>query len=132
MFNGLDHIAILVGDTDEALRLYRDQLGLPVLLSEVVNQGAIRLTHLDLGNTQLQLVQPLAADHPLQAVLREKGSCLHHFCFSVDNVDTASGAVQARGIGLAQVSPHQGTLGKRALFLDRATTGGIQLELTGE
>lgn len=132
MFNGLDHIAILVEDTEEALRLYRDRLGLPVLLSEVVNQGMVRLTHLDLGNTHLQLVQPLTEDHPLHATLREQGSCLHHFCFRVENVDTAIQEAEARGFEMAQPNPHQGTQGKRAVFLSREGTAGIQIELTGE
>ena len=30
MFKGLDHVAILVADTEEALGFYRDRLGLPV------------------------------------------------------------------------------------------------------
>ncbi|RME72395.1 MAG: hypothetical protein D6781_02330, partial [Verrucomicrobia bacterium] len=48
---GLDHLAIAVNDTEEALKLWRDTFGFPVLYSEVVNDGTIRLTHLDLGNT---------------------------------------------------------------------------------
>ena len=53
---GLDHLAIVVPDTEAALKVWRDTLGLPLLYSEVVNGGAVRLTHLDLGNTHLQLV----------------------------------------------------------------------------
>lgn len=48
MYNGLDHLAILVADTEAALELWRDRFGFPVVLSEVVNDGTIRLTHLDL------------------------------------------------------------------------------------
>ena len=65
--NGLDHLAIVVPDTAEALKLWHDQLGFPLLYSEDVMEGTVRLTHLDLGNTQLQLVEPLTPDHPLQA-----------------------------------------------------------------
>ena len=48
MFRRLDHIAIVVSDTDEALAFYRDALGLPLLFSEVLEEQAVRLTHLDL------------------------------------------------------------------------------------
>jgi len=34
MFNQLDHIAIAVRDTDEALKLYRDKLGLRVVFQQ--------------------------------------------------------------------------------------------------
>lgn len=129
-FRGLDHLAIVVPDTEAALRVWRDQVGLPVLFSEVVNGGAIRLTHLDLGNTQLQLVEPLQADHPLRAWLDQHGPGLHHFCFRVDDVGQAFVDLPAQGLPVAPAI-HQGTQGKRALFLARQGTDGVQVEVTG-
>ena len=124
---GLDHFAIAVPDTDAALKLWRDTFGFPVLYSEVVNGGTIRLTHLDLGNTHLQLVQPLTPDHPIQAWLAKNGPGLHHFCLRVADV----AAAQASSPVPTAPAPHQGTQGKRALFLDRASTHGVQVEFTG-
>lgn len=125
--NGLDHFAIAVPDTEKALKLWRDTFGFPVLYSEVVNQGTTRLTHLDLGNTQLQLVEPLTPDHPLQDWLRVNGSGLHHFCLNVDDVGEAQ---RTAPVPTAPES-HQGTRGKRALFLDRSATENILVEVTG-
>ena len=132
MFKGLDHIAILVTDTDAALAVYRDRMGLPLLFSEVVNNGAVRLTHLDLGNAHLQLVEPLDAAHPLAAHLREHGPGLHHFCLEVDDVSAAMDEAAARGIEAAQPRPHQAPRGRRAAFLAKSSTGGVQVEITGE
>ena len=129
-FTGLDHLAIVVPDTEEELLVWRDRLGLKVLYSEVVNDGAVRLTHLDLGNTHLQLVEPLAADHPLKAWLQKNGPGLHHFCFKVDNVGEANDELPGQGLPVAQMI-HQGTQGRRALFLDRSATQGVQVEVTG-
>lgn len=130
MFNGLDHLAIVVPDTEEALRVWRDRLALKVLYSEVVNAGSVRLTHLDLGNTQLQLVEPLTADHPLKAWLAKNGPGLHHLCFKVDDVAQAHAELPRRGLSVA-LKFHQGTQGKRALFLDASATQGVQIEVTG-
>jgi methylmalonyl-CoA/ethylmalonyl-CoA epimerase len=127
---GLDHFAIAVPDTETALKLWRDTLGFPLICSEVVNQGSVRLTHLDLGNTHLQLVEPLTPDHPLQAWLREHGSGLHHVCLRVDDVGAARSELRAGGLA-GDVPPHEGTQGKRALFLDRRATAGVQVEVTG-
>ena len=126
--NGLDHLAIAVPDTEEALKLWRDQLGFPVLYSEDVNDATVRLTHLDLGNTHLQLVEPLTEDHPLQDWLKQNGAGLHHFCLNVDDVEQS---MQTSTVPTAP-SMHQGTKGKRALFLDKNATNGIQVELTGK
>ncbi len=129
-FRGLDHLAIVVDDTEAALTVWRDQVGLAVLFSEVVNNGAIRLTHLDLGNTHLQLVEPLTEDHPLREWLRQHGTGLHHFCLKVDDVGKAFHDLPEQGLPTAKAI-HQGTRGQRALFLDRAATQGVQLEVTG-
>ena len=125
---GLDHLAIAVPDTEAALELWRDTFGFKVLFSEDVNGGTVRLTHLDLGNTQLQLVQPLTRDHPLQAWLAKNGPGLHHFCLRVDDV----GEAQKDSPVATAPNPHQGTQGKRALFLDKNATHGVQVELTGK
>ena len=129
-FRSLDHLAIVVDDTEVALQTWRDRVGLEVLFSEDVNDGTIRLTHLDLGNTHLQLVEPLTADHPLQAWLAENGAGLHHFCLAVDDVEQAFDELPKQGLPTAK-AVHQGTRGKKALFLDPSGTGGVPLEVTG-
>lgn len=131
MFNGLDHLAIAVADTEEALKLWRDQFRFPVLYSEQVNNNTVLLTHLDLGNTHLQLVQPLVRPHPLWDWLDKNGGPgLHHFCLAVDNVAEAGAALPQYGLEPAPAL-HQGTQGKRALFIQKQTTDGVQVELTG-
>lgn len=125
---GLDHFAIAVKNTEEALTLWRDTMGFPLLCSEIVNDGAVRLTHLDLGNTQLQLVEPLKADHPLHNWIAKNGNALHHVCLKVADVETA---MQESPLPTAPRA-HQGTQGKKAVFLDASGTDGSIWELTGK
>ena len=124
---GLDHFAIAVPDTDKALELWRDQYGFPVVCSEIVNDGTVKLTLLDMGNTHLQLVEPMTADHPLKTWVEKNGSGLHHFCLRVENIDTAVNESSGSYLGI----PHEGTQGKRAIFVDRSATQDIQVEYTG-
>jgi methylmalonyl-CoA/ethylmalonyl-CoA epimerase len=128
---GLDHLALVVPSTEEALKIWRDKFGFSVVCSEVVNGGVVRLTHLDLGNTHLQLVEPLTPDHPLQAWLAQNGPGLHHFCFKVGNVSVSQAELIAAGLASATPPPHKGTQGKRALFLTKSATQNIQVEITG-
>jgi methylmalonyl-CoA/ethylmalonyl-CoA epimerase len=132
VFQGLDHLAIVVPDTEAALQIWRDKFGFPVLYSEKVNNETTLLTHLDLGNAHLQLVQPLTDDHPLQNWLRENGPGLHHFCLRVDDISQAMQETAQLGLPAVASGPHQGTQGKRALFLDKTATDGVQVELTGK
>lgn len=126
----LDHLAIVVRDTDEALGFYRDQLGLELVFSEVLADQQVRLTHLNLGSSHLQLVQPLTEDHPLQTHLRERGEGLHHFCFRVANVPEAMVELPKRGLPMRDRAPRSGPAGKQAAFLDPAKTRGVLIELT--
>ena len=132
MFKGLDHLAIVVKDTEEALSFYRDVLGLPVLVSEVVNTPPVRLTHLDMGNTVLQLVEPIDDDHPLQNYLAEHGEGLHHFCFRVDDVPTTMNALPQHGLKATAETPHSGVEGRQAAFIHPDKTRGVLIEFTGE
>jgi len=131
VFKSLDHIAIVVQDTDEALKFYHDRLGLPIVVDEVIDSGGVRLTHLDLGNLHLQLVQPLTEDHPLCEYLQQRGEGLHHLCLLVDDVaETVSALPQ--GIAARSVPPHDGPNGRNAAFLDPETTRGVIWELTSD
>lgn len=132
MLGKLDHIAIAVTDTDAALTLYRDTLGLPLLFTEVLADQGVRLTHLDLGACHLQLVQPLSDRHPLAAFLREHGEALHHICFEVENVLQSIESLAARGLKSSDTQPRSGPRGRRALFIDTAGTRGVRLELTSD
>ena len=132
MFKSLDHIAIVVQQTDEALKFYRDQLGLPVVVDEVIEDAGVRLTHLDLGNVHLQLVQPMTDDHPLQAHLTEKGEGLHHLCFYVDDVEATIKQLPDRKISALDKPPHSGPNGRKAAFMDPKTTRGVIWELTAD
>ena len=126
----LDHIALLVGDTEEALTFYRDQLGLKVTASESFDETGVRLTHLDLGNIELQLVEPLTPDHPLRTVLDEKGEGLHHLCLRTPDLEAAVAGFAERGIRLRAKTPHPAVNGKKALFLNTEDTRGVIWEMT--
>lgn len=132
MFKRLDHIAIVVRDTDDALGFYRDTLGLPLVLSEVIEEAGVRLTHLDLGNLHLQLVQPMREDHPLQQFLDQYGEGLHHLCLGVDDVPRAVAQLPQQGLAAKSAEPHRGPRGRKAAFIDPQTTRGVLWEMTSE
>jgi methylmalonyl-CoA epimerase len=82
----LDHLAVAVADTDRALEYFRDRLGLRVVAVDTPPEVPVKLTYLDLGNTYLQLVEPLDPEHPVAKWVAANGDGLHHLCFGVDDV----------------------------------------------
>lgn len=132
MFKKLDHIAILVRDTDEALKFYRDTFGLNLLVSEELGEVGVRLTHLDMGNVKLQLVQPLQDDHPLMAQLNEKGEGLHHLCWAVNNTNDAMEKLKDFGLEAKAGEPHPAPEGGSAAFIEPSQTRGVLWEMTSK
>lgn len=132
MFQGIDHIAIVVADTDEALHFYRDRLGLSLVFSEVLEEQGVRLTHLDLGGCHLQLVQPLSNEHPLHRYLAEYGEGLHHLCFKVASVPEAIAALPERGLHSRDATPRSGPRGRQAAFIDPTETRNVLFEITAD
>jgi methylmalonyl-CoA/ethylmalonyl-CoA epimerase len=85
----LDHIAVVVRDTDAALEHFSGRLGLHVVHRDELDAPPVRLTYLDTGNAFIQLVEPLDPESELGRWLRKHGEGLHHLCFGVDDVRAA-------------------------------------------
>ena len=131
MFQKLDHIAIAVRNTEIALEFYRDTLRLPVLFSEELPGPGVRLTHLDMGNVQLQLVEPLDPEHPISKFLDERGEGLHHLCWRVPDVEEAMTELPGYGLAPKPDEPHPAPNGGKAAFIEPAMTNGVLWEMTG-
>jgi methylmalonyl-CoA/ethylmalonyl-CoA epimerase len=124
---GVDHIAILVSDTDTALAHWRDRLGLPVIHQEDNPVAQARMTYLDAGNVLLQLLEPLSQDAPLGRALAEEGEGLHHLCFGTDDVlghaaAAATGDVPEPRLGSGR--------GRPSAFVPGAAPNGVRVEFT--
>lgn len=95
--HGVDHVAVLVADIDLALPGFIDDFGLRVASDESLADPPVRLVHLDAGNIDIQLVQPLGPGG-LADDLRERGPGLHHICFGVPNLSHALTDLREPGI----------------------------------
>jgi methylmalonyl-CoA/ethylmalonyl-CoA epimerase len=121
----VDHVAILVHDTDAALRYYEGELGLAVHSTEEIDSPHVRLTYLDAGNAFLQLVEPLDAESALRAWLDDHGEGLHHICFGVDDVPAAAAALSDG------VPPTLGSgRGRTSAFVTTGESHGVRIECT--
>jgi methylmalonyl-CoA/ethylmalonyl-CoA epimerase len=121
----LDHVAVLVRSTEDALRFYEGHLGLRVHSSEEIDRPHVRLTYLDAGNAYVQLVEPLDDESPLVEWIAEHGEGLHHICFGVDDVPAAVAALSDDG---AEVTLGTGR-GRVSSFLTNSTNG-VRIECT--
>jgi methylmalonyl-CoA/ethylmalonyl-CoA epimerase len=119
-------VAVVVRSTHDALRFYRDHLGLPVHSSEEIPVPHVRLTYLDAGNAFVQLVEPLEVESDLAQWLQEHGEGLHHICFGVDDVADAVAALSDDG-GPATLGTGRGRVSG---FVTTNNGHGVRIECT--
>jgi methylmalonyl-CoA epimerase len=123
----LDHVAVAVRDTDAALRHFRDALGLRVAAVDEPPEIPVRLTYLDLGNTYLQLVEPLDGESAVARWLAEHGDGLHHLCFEVEELGGALARLRPDG----EPQPALGSgRGRPTGFVAGEPPHGVPIELT--
>lgn len=128
MIRRLDHVAVLVRDTEDALQYFRDRLGLAFVSTETLAEPRVRLTYLDLGNAYLQLLEPLDGTSEAARALAADGEGLHHVCFGVDDVER-----ECRRLGeLADDEPlvRASGRGRMSAFVPGPRPHGARLECT--
>ena len=126
----LDHIAIAVTSLEEALTFYRDQFGLTLDEVEIVEEQGVRVAKLDLGNTHLELLEPLSPDTPVGKFLQQKGPGLHHICVGVNSLKDELANLKNHGAKLIDEEPRAGASGAQIAFVHPKATRGVLLELS--
>lgn len=126
----IDHIAIAVESLDEALRFYRDALGLDCFTIETVEEQGVRVAKLDAGNTHIELLEPLGPDTPVGKFLTKRGQGLHHICFGVDDIACELNQLKDSNTRMIDNEPKIGAGGAQIAFIHPAATGGVLTELS--
>jgi methylmalonyl-CoA epimerase len=122
------HIGVAVPDVDAALRFYRDVLQVPTRGPEEAD-GA-RIVHLEFGDSEVELLEPIQPDSPIGRFLAKRGAGIHHVCYRVPDLDAALAACVAQGYTLIDAVPRTGAGGCRIAFVHPKSTDGILIELT--
>jgi len=128
--HAVDHIAIAVKNLDEALAFYKAALGLPEIGIEIVAEQGVRVAKLDIGNTHIELLEPLGPDTPVGKFIASKGPGLHHICVKVDDINSELEKLKSQGMRLIDETPKIGAGGAKIAFVHPKSTGGVLLELS--
>jgi len=131
MLGRLNHVAIAVPDLKAATAIYRDTLGGKVSAPQALPEHGVTVVFVDLGNTKVELLEPLGDNSPIAAFL-EKSSAggMHHVCYEVDDILAARDRLKAAGARvLGDGNPKIGAHGKPVLFLHPKDFAGTLVEL---
>ncbi len=123
MISRVHHVGIVVRDLDIALGFWRDTLGLPLGERRVVAEQGVEAALLALGDCEVELLEPVAADTGVARFLERRGEGLHHVCFQTDGIDAELAALKSKGTELIDQQPRQGIAGTIAFLHPKALHG---------
>ena len=124
----LDHIGIAVRSI-EAAKIYR-ALGLTVDHVEVVDTQKVKTAFLSVGDSNLELLEPVSADSPVGKFIEKRGEGIHHICFRVDRIEDHLDRLKQEGYRLINETPVPGAHGCRVAFLHPSAGNGVLIELS--
>lgn len=131
MLGRLNHVAIAVPELDVATALYRDTLGARVTQPQALPEHGVTVVFVDVGNTKIELLEPLGEGSPIAAFLQKNpAGGMHHVCYEVDDILAARDRLKASGARvLGDGNPKTGAHGKPVLFLHPKDLFGTLVEL---
>ena len=125
MIEKIHHIGIAVHSLDEALHFYRDALGLPVHASATVEEQGVKAALLTIGQSEIELLEPLSPESPVGRFLERKGEGLHHICFQTPDVDAELEGLKEKGVELVDQQPRRGLAGMICFLHPKASRGTL-------
>lgn len=132
MLEKIDHIGIAVKDIDQAIKLYKEAFGMEPSLVYESEYTKARIAFFPIGETRIELIQPMNPESVVGKFLEKKGEGIHHLSFKVKDVDQNLGELEAKGIQLIDKKSRKVRENERVAFLNPKSTHGVLMELIQE
>jgi methylmalonyl-CoA epimerase len=127
MLKKIHHVGVVVQSADEAMKFYRDALGLKVTADRVIEDQGVRGVLLEIGGSEIELLEPTRNDTGVAKFLESRGEGMHHICFESDDVDAELNGAREKGIQLIDEKPRLGLAGM-ICFLHPKSNHGVLVE----
>ncbi|MGQ9844722.1 MAG: methylmalonyl-CoA epimerase [Caldisericia bacterium] len=129
MFKKIHHIGIAVKNLDECIKFYEEKFNLKILYKEELEENKVKVAGLKVGDVNIELLEPLSNDSPIQSFLMKKGEGIHHIAYLVEDISHTLNILKEKGIVLIDEKPRTGSHGTKIAFLHPKNTFGVLIEL---
>ena len=125
----IDHIGIATERLEDATAVWQDALGLQLDSTEEVATQGVRVAMFSLGESHIELLEPLTSNSPVGKFLEKRGPGIHHIAVRVDDIREALANLRAKGLRLIDEVPRVGAGNCLVAFVHPAAANGVLLEL---
>jgi len=123
MLKKIHHVGVVVPNLEQAMSLWRALLGLRLTKSQTVQDQGVKAALLQVGESEIELLEPLSPDNGVGKFLARRGGGLHHVCFETEDVERELEGAKAKGIQLIDQKPRPGLAGMICFLHPKATRG---------
>jgi methylmalonyl-CoA/ethylmalonyl-CoA epimerase len=124
----IDHVGVAVNEIEVSMEFFRDTFGIESSTITVMEEHGVKAALLLVGQTRIELLEPLGPETAVGRFLQRRGEGLHHLALNVNSVGQDLEVVKARGLRVIDRTPREGLTGMVA-FIHPESTGGILMEL---
>ena len=126
----IDHIGIAVNSLDDAIKVYRDVLGLELVEVEEVPEEKVKVAMFKAGDSYIELLEPFSEDSAIAKYLQKRGEGIHHIAIGVEDVEKLTEELKERGVRVIYDKPKVVSGGTRKInFIHPKATHGVLLEI---
>lgn len=129
MLQKIHHLGYAVEDLDAASRVYRERFGARIEDPETVADQGVKAAMFRVGESRIELLEPIGSDSPVGKFLAKRGEGLHHVAFQVEDIEARLGELERDGIELIDEKPRVGAGGTRMAFVHPRSAHGVLTEL---
>ena len=128
MIKKIDHIGIAVKSIEQSLPIYTDVLKLTLEGIEDVSTENVRVAFIKIGESKLELLQPLTEDCTIARFIARHGEGIHHIALSVDSIQARIQDMKENGIKMIHDEAKLGANGAEIAFIHPKSTGNVLYE----
>ena len=126
--NHIDHVGVAVKDIGAALKFFQEVFGTPPADIQSLPDQGVRAALIEVGQTRLELLEPLSDDTPIGRFVERRGEGLHHLALNVSGLAGNLRKLEENGVELVDREPREGLSGMIA-FIHPRSVFGILTEL---
>jgi len=129
MIKKIDHIGIAVKDLNAQIKYYSEVLGLTCIGIEKIKEQRVKVASFSIGETRIELIEPMAEDNHIVRFLESRGEGIHHIAYQVSDIKSQLQKLERKNIRLIDKQPRQGANENKIAFLHPKSTFGVLTEL---
>lgn len=121
--NYVDHVGIAVSDIRAALHFFGANFGTPDAAIVDLDDQGVRACLIAVGETRLELLQPLSPESAVGRFIERRGEGLHHLALNVNDIAGKLQILSANGLSLIDAAPRHGLSGTIGFVHPRSVFG---------